>query len=322
MDAHGLLLEMQAEMQQLSDPNVTHIGIGFAEDSTKVLVVELLSQSPLMVNTIQQAEDGSIHVEGLNMDPSNAGLYAARIVSSTNDKKVAQVVGPANMAYDKATHMYSISFDPPAEEVFYAQDPKWLELFIRRRQIDTIPYGQPSNEKIKVQDLEQALRLPMEYLPDPRVVKEDQHDAEQYERDARERAERAEEERLIRVAQLQAKKEEQAKKREALLAERQQNAGSGDEDGSDEDMSGSDKVSGSGSRSGASGTHGKSSQKKSKSGGRSQGQSESRGNKSMVDSNEEGSDEDFGEDGEGSDEEYDGGIGDLPSQPAMKRELI
>ena len=89
MDAHGLLLEMQAEMQQLSDPNVTHIGIGFAEDSTKVLVVELLSQSPLMVNTIQQAEDGSIHVEGLNMDPSNAGLYAARIVSSTNDKKVA-----------------------------------------------------------------------------------------------------------------------------------------------------------------------------------------------------------------------------------------
>ena len=42
----------------------------------------------------------------------------------------------------------------------------------------------------------------MEYVPDPRVVKEDQHDAEQYERDAKERAERAEEERLIRVAQL------------------------------------------------------------------------------------------------------------------------
>ena len=30
MDAHGLLLEMQNEMQILSDPNATHIGVGFA----------------------------------------------------------------------------------------------------------------------------------------------------------------------------------------------------------------------------------------------------------------------------------------------------
>ena len=42
--------------------------------------------------------------------------------------------------------------------------------------------------------------MPCEYMPDPRAVKEDAHDAESYERDAKERAERAEEERLIRVA--------------------------------------------------------------------------------------------------------------------------
>lgn len=53
MDAHGLLLEMQNEMQILSDPNATHIGVGFAEDSTKVLVVELLSQRAIMVSTLQ-----------------------------------------------------------------------------------------------------------------------------------------------------------------------------------------------------------------------------------------------------------------------------
>lgn len=34
----------------LSDPKMTHVGIGFAEDSTKVLVVELLSESALVVN--------------------------------------------------------------------------------------------------------------------------------------------------------------------------------------------------------------------------------------------------------------------------------
>ena len=47
-----------------------------------------------MVNTVQMSEDGSIHVEGMNLDPKNAGLYAARIVSSTNDKKVYGLVGP------------------------------------------------------------------------------------------------------------------------------------------------------------------------------------------------------------------------------------
>ena len=52
MDAHGLLLEMQAEMEQLSDASATHIGVGFAEDSTKVLVVELLAESALCVNTV------------------------------------------------------------------------------------------------------------------------------------------------------------------------------------------------------------------------------------------------------------------------------
>lgn len=82
---------------------MTHIGVGFAEDSTKVLVVELLSSCPIVIKSLQPGEDGSIHVDGVNLDPSNAGLYAARIVSSTNDKKVSGLIGPANIHYDKAT---------------------------------------------------------------------------------------------------------------------------------------------------------------------------------------------------------------------------
>ena len=104
-----------------------------------------------------------------------------------------------------------------------------------------------------------------------------------------------------------------------MLAEREKKKdGDEDEDGSDDDESGSER-SGSGSKSGVSGT--RSSHKKSKSGGGSLGQSASKGGKSFVGSEEEQSEE-LPEDGEGSDEEYDGGIGDLPSQPAMKRELI
>ena len=34
-----------------------------------------------MVKSMQPEEDGSVVIEGLNLDPSNHGLYAARIVS-------------------------------------------------------------------------------------------------------------------------------------------------------------------------------------------------------------------------------------------------
>ena len=317
---HGLLLEMQHEMEQLSDPKVTHIGVGFAEDSTKVLVVELLSNSPVVVERISPAEDGSIIVDGTNLDPTGAGIYCARIVSSTNDKKVPGLIGPEGISYDKASAKFQLKFEPPQEEVFYAQDPKWLEIFVRRKQIDSINYGHSDGKKIRVEEFEQALRMPMEYVPDPRVVKEDARDAEVQERDAKERAERAEEERMIRLAQQAAKKEEQAKKREAMLAEREKKKGADgdDEDGSD-DMSGSER-SGSGSKSGVSGT--KSSHRKSKSGAGSLGQSASKGGKSFgMGSDEDGSDGELEEDGE-DDDEFDGGMGDLPSHPAMKRELI
>ena len=54
-------------------------------------------------------------------------------------------------------------------------------------------------------------------MPDPRVVQEDALDQIKYERDEMDRAELAEEERLIRMAQMMAKKEEQAARREAMI---------------------------------------------------------------------------------------------------------
>ena len=62
-----------------------------------------------------------------------------------------------------------------------------------------------------------ALRLPIAVMPDPRVVQEDALDQIKYERDEMDRAELAEEERLIRMAQRIAKKEEQAARREAMI---------------------------------------------------------------------------------------------------------
>lgn len=64
LDAHGLLLELQEEMSQLTNKDFTHVGIGFAYNMQKVKVVEMLSRKPIMINRIGQTEDGAVQVEG------------------------------------------------------------------------------------------------------------------------------------------------------------------------------------------------------------------------------------------------------------------
>jgi hypothetical protein len=51
-------------------------------------------------------------------------------------------------------------------------------------------FSVPNNERINVAHLELAMRLPMEYIPDPRTVIEDAQDKEKEERDAAERRKR------------------------------------------------------------------------------------------------------------------------------------
>ena len=115
LDAHGSLLEMQAEREMLSDPKTSHIGLGFAEDRDRVLVVELLSKSALAIEKMYQKRNGSICIQGVNLDPSNAGLCAARIVSASDPSNVASLIGPEHMAYKKATREFTLQFEPQQE---------------------------------------------------------------------------------------------------------------------------------------------------------------------------------------------------------------
>lgn len=62
MDAHGLLLELQKEMNDLKDSKYTHIGIGLAMDSTKVLIVEILTKKAISVDRLHSTETGAILV--------------------------------------------------------------------------------------------------------------------------------------------------------------------------------------------------------------------------------------------------------------------
>lgn len=112
------------------------------------------------------------------MKPTEAGIYAARIVNPANTKKDYGLVGPSRINYDPTKHTFTINFDPPpnGEEVFYSQEQKILEIYVRKAQIDKIKYGADADpsEKIKVEQLSCVVKIPMEYIPDPRTVIEDQ----------------------------------------------------------------------------------------------------------------------------------------------------
>jgi hypothetical protein len=50
MDAHGVLCEFSEDLQEILDPRYTHVGVGFAWNKERVLVVEFFSIKPLMIN--------------------------------------------------------------------------------------------------------------------------------------------------------------------------------------------------------------------------------------------------------------------------------
>lgn len=194
LDAHGLLLELQEEMGELTNKKVSHVGVGFAHNTSKVKVVEFLSQKPIHISGISQQEDGSIDVKGLALDPTNFGVYALRIVASSNMKKEIAVVGPAAISFDKEKQEFSLTMKTQGvENLFYCQeDVKFLEVYCSKRQVDKIKYGADAeqNEKINVQHLELTFRTPLEYVPDPRTVIEDEFDQQRHERDLQERIKR------------------------------------------------------------------------------------------------------------------------------------
>ncbi len=122
------------------DPVYTHVGVGFAWNKEKVLVVEFYSTKPVVISQLTESEDGGVDIRG-TMLSADVGLYAARIVSVKNLKKDLKVVGPPNIQYDKATRNFIITLEGPADGLFYSEDPKILEIYIRKSQIDKIQYG-------------------------------------------------------------------------------------------------------------------------------------------------------------------------------------
>ena len=84
-----------------------------------------------MVQSLQKSEDGGVEARGIVLN-KDIGLYAARIVALSKMTKDIKVVGPANITFQKSTGNFVINFPGPINDVFYSQDPKVIEFYIRR----------------------------------------------------------------------------------------------------------------------------------------------------------------------------------------------
>ena len=67
----------------------------------------------------------------VNLD--KAGIYVAAISSAKNLKKDIKIVGPSSIQFDKQSLNFIITLDGPIDNVFYSDDQKVLELYVRTR---------------------------------------------------------------------------------------------------------------------------------------------------------------------------------------------
>ena len=126
MDAHGLLLELEYELGVLADDKNTHIGIGFAFNKETLKVVVFLQEKPIMVNQLNESEDGGVEARGVVLN-KEIGLYAARIVAVNKMNKDIKAIGPANIQFDKASGNFIVNIPGPLENLFFCSaDPKLI----------------------------------------------------------------------------------------------------------------------------------------------------------------------------------------------------
>jgi hypothetical protein len=138
-------------MNMLRDAKFSHLGIGLAMDTHKVLIVEILTARPFTVDEVLPTEEGGVHIRGQILDftlkDKDIGLYAAKICLKDNNKKVFGEAAPADINVEevpgKRIRKFEISFKGNiAEEVFNQADARVLELYVRTQgNAKNIKYG-------------------------------------------------------------------------------------------------------------------------------------------------------------------------------------
>jgi hypothetical protein len=175
VDAHSCLVEFEQHRENLLSPNFNTIGVGMAFDEEKVVVVDVFCNRDLIVDSVDiNKELFSIVVVGRILN-EQMGVYALRVVQEEAINKALILINPQNITQDIKNKQFRAYFNN-SQKVFEDETRKIVEIYIRNKP-ETIKYGIPNPERVKVEDLVLANRAPLMNFPHPRIFKE--HNAEE-----------------------------------------------------------------------------------------------------------------------------------------------
>jgi hypothetical protein len=175
IDAHGLLMELHRDL--IMDTVFNHVGIGLAVHGMRLVLIYCFSEKALVVNQIEEEEPGAIVIRG-NLLRDNVGIYAVRIAETETSKELS-LIGPTYIKADieNGRFIANVSCE---EGIRYDSEGKATNLieYYTRARPDTIPYGQPSSDKVNIKHITLAHITACEKFPDPRVMIEEAKDDE------------------------------------------------------------------------------------------------------------------------------------------------
>jgi len=175
VDAHSCLVEFEQHRENLLSPNFNTIGVGMAFDEEKVVVVDVFCNRDLIVDSVDiNKELFSIVVVGRILN-EQMGVYALRVVQEEAINKALILINPQYITQDIKNKQFRAYFNN-SQKVFEDETRKMVEIYIRNKP-ETIKYGIPNPERVKVEDLVLANRAPLLNFPHPRIFKE--HNAEE-----------------------------------------------------------------------------------------------------------------------------------------------
>jgi len=183
LEAYGLIFEINETREEMLKPDYTHVGIGLASSENVYVITEVFSTKLLTVNTIKVADnEKGVEIQG-KLTTDQMGPYAVRVVDEKKTPPVVvALVGPDNMQLDLETRNFQVFIDKP--EIIYASPPLICEIYLRQKP-QSIEYGKgpaPDLEKDLVY-LKLSYKIPIEPLPDPRLVVEESRERIQQEQE-------------------------------------------------------------------------------------------------------------------------------------------
>ena len=176
MDCHSTLVEFDQHRQNLLSPSFNTVCIGMAFDNEKLTVVDIFTNRLVNIDTCAITEDTQqIFVKG-NILNDKYGVFIVRIVEENNPKAFILSLNPQEINYDSVNKTWICKFKNAGKvfEELNKDDKKlYIEVYLSENP-ETIKYGQPNTEKIKIGQYKLGYRCQLENFPHPILKKEEE----------------------------------------------------------------------------------------------------------------------------------------------------